>query len=287
MKLIYGIHIMWYEVGLLQEHFESLRQAVKHTNLPVEIVVCANKQTYIEKPDTDDVMSNFTDTLNNILSTFDNVYVYYKTDEDSFYNIGDFRRELIAEDSYVIWGETDCLIPKNYFGILESLSNEESFNHPHVVTLSSRKMWDSTWIIVEHMELREQLEAEVGKPFHHNDYITQDQLDEFNDKFEVLIEKTPLVKLDGALVALRSGLPKLIPDDMHFAREDYIAQCVLNLHSIPQYHLLSVMKGHNYKHPNKRKNTQSSRDDSVYKVYEAESYKAGVSYLSGLTGMKP
>lgn len=287
MKILYAVHIMWYEVDMIAEHFNSIRQAIKYTNLPVKLIVCANLQTYIEEPENTSMMNNFLDSLNNELKYFENVELLVKTNNDSFYNIGDFRRDVRNQNGYTIWGEIDCLLPKTYFGILESLTNDsEVFNHPHVVTLSSRKMWDNTWTSVEHIDLQSVLEKDVSRPFHHNDYITQQELDEFNDKFEPSIVTLYDTKLDGALVALHPNLPLLIPYDMHFAREDYIAQVVLRMYGIPQHHLTTVLKGHNYKHPYKRKNTQSTRDDLVYKQYEKDSFEAGIKYIQQLSSQR-
>lgn len=285
MKLVYALHIMWYEFAMIKEHFTSIKQAIQFTNIPVKLIVCANLQTYIEQPEDSLLMNKFLDTVNEELSHFEHVELLVKTNDDAFYNIGDFRREVRNASGYTIWGEIDCLIPKTYFGILETLSTDPDIStHPHVVTLSSRKMWDDTWTPVEHLSLQTVFEKDTPKPFHHNDYITQTELDMFNDQFEPSVVTLYDVKLDGALVALHSEVPLLIPYDMHFAREDYIAQIVLRMAGIPQYHLTTVLKGHNYKHPDKRKNTKSSRNDSVYKTYEKESFEAGMRYLNLLGG---
>lgn len=284
-KLLYAVHIMWYEIGMLQEHFNSIKQAIQNTNLPVKLLVCANLQTYIEQPENIETYNRFLPAVCNELERFSLAELLVKTDDDPFYNIGDFRREVRNHTGYTIWGEIDCLIPNTYFGILESMMNDESFNsHPHIVTLASRKMWDATWTPVEHTQLQVIGEKDATNPFHHNDYITQKELDEFNNQFDPAITTLTELKLDGALVALYPNLPLLIPKDMHFAREDYIAQVVLRMYGIPQYHLATVLKGHNYKHPLKRTNTKSSRDDSVYKKYEKESFEAGVAYIKLLSG---
>lgn len=284
MKLVYAIHIMWYEHELITEHFNSIRQAIEYTNLPVKLIVCANAQTYIESPENIDVFEQFLPKLQKELNSFEHVQLIIKTDVEPFYNIGDFRREVRNQTGYTVWGEIDCLIPKTYFGILESLWMDRDLNnHPHVVTLSSRKMWDESWTSVEHMELQSILEKDVVSPFHHNDLISQKELDDFNDKFEPSIVNLSETKLDGALVTLHPMLPLLIPQDMHFAREDYIAQVVLRMYGIPQYHLTTVLKGHNYKHPFKRTNTSSTRNDTVYKQYETESFQAGVNYIKQLS----
>ena len=279
MKLVYGVHIMWYEIEMIEEHFESLLQATKYTNLPVEIIVCANLQTYIEEPTDNKVFDEFLTRLNTALKPFTSFHIYTKTSDQPFYNIGDFRRELKNEDGYVVWGEIDCLIPGHYFGMLEVMGETEEFNHPHIVSLASRKMWDISWTVVEHSDLQSRSLSTLNAPFKHDDYITQKELDDFNDKFSPTSAQLPAIKIDGALLALRNGLPQLIPNNMHFAREDYIAQCALSKLGYPQYHLINVLKGHNYAHPNKRTRTKSSRTDDIYKKYEFESFQAGKLFI--------
>jgi len=284
MKLVYALHMMWYEHGLLKEHFDSIRHAIKHTNLPVKLIVCANLQTYIETPDNPELLHSFMEAVNVELKDFKDVELVVKDNSNPFYNIGDFRRDVRNQTGYTIWGELDCVIPKTYFGILESLMNDDLFQQPHVVTLASRKMWDNTWTPVEHTTIQFTSFEELEHPLRNNDYITQDELDTFNEQFDPAIAIISETKLDGALVALHPHLPLLIPYDMHFAREDYIAQVVLRMHGIPQYHLATVLKGHNYAHPQKRKNTKSSRAEDIYKKYEKESFEAGMNYIKKLGG---
>ena len=71
---------------------------------------------------------------------------------------------------------------------------------------------------------------------------------------------------------------------MHFAREDTCAQIVFEKNNIPQYHICNRLKGHNYFHPNKRTNTEATREDNVFKIYEKESINAMNSFISNLKG---
>ena len=43
-----------------------------------------------------------------------------KTDKDPFYNIADWRREVYdAKAKYTVWGETDTILPRDIFAILD------------------------------------------------------------------------------------------------------------------------------------------------------------------------
>ena len=70
---------------------------------------------------------------------------------------------------------------------------------------------------------------------------------------------------------LSPGLPKFIPDDMNFVREDTCAQVVFSGYKIPQYHVKNRLKAHNYYHPLKRVNTKETRNDEIWKQFERKS----------------
>ena len=89
-------------------------------------------------------------------------------------------------------------------------------------------------------------------------------------------------KIDGALFILSEGLPKFIPDDMSFVREDSCAENVFRFHRIPQYHIKNRLKGHNYHHELKRTNTEATREDNIFKTYADKSVNAMNKFLREL-----
>lgn len=293
MKIVYGLHLMWYETDMLEEHLDSLDAALSNLYVPVDVefILCANHQTYIEQPDDSEFALSLATRIWRLSEKYKNSNIpepiwWNKAQFDPFYNIGDFRRDTykrLDDNGYLVWGEVDALIPDTYFAILGAMAEDPLFDHPHVLTFASRKMWDSTWTMTEHTRLQARPREHVPPPFRYDDYITQQELDEYNRGLDPTIVQLPTVKLDGALVSLRNGLPQHIPDDMHFAREDFIAQEVFNFHGIPQYHVSNVLKGHNYNHPKKRVGTSAKRTDDIYKKYEAESFQTGMRFLQGLT----
>jgi hypothetical protein len=116
--------------------------------------------------------------------------------------------------------------------------------------------------------------------------MTQEELDTFND---AQTKAPPLLvlstwKFDGSLLAFSGGMPQLIPDDMHFAREDWCAQVLLEYiyPHIKQYHLPTILKAHNYKHPKKRMHTLITRDNTAYKIAERQSILAARRWLSNI-----
>jgi hypothetical protein len=258
---------MWYESEMINETLDSLYESIKHSTEEINLRFCLNSQTYLETPIEglpEDMFVKFIDH-----KVLKNAEIIYKTDKDPFYNIGDWRREQYNPNAkYTIWGESDCLVPEDYFYILSSLDILE----PHILSLSSRIMWDNTWTIVEHKALQKYPNLDNQKPsyeelspYRYYDYININQLSEFNSKLDIEIIKLHNTKVDGSLLALSCDLPNpFIAENMHFIREDTCAELFFQKKGIPQYHISTRIKGHNYHHPLKRTNTLSKRGDSVY-----------------------
>lgn len=277
------MHIMWYESAMIPETFDSIKLALDTFVGDVKIKLCLNSQTYIEKP-SEGVPEKMFEVFKDhpIMKIAE---ITYKTDNDEFYNIGDWRRDVYDPSSkYTVWGESDCLLPYDFFCILNEFNAPEN---PSLLTFSSRKMWDDSWTCVEHSDLRKVLwkngdvKPHIPKGLMLNEQIDQKFLDEYNDRFEqILIEKLPVVKIDGALLSISGGInEKFIPSDMHFAREDTCASYFFAYKRIPQYHVATRIKGHNYNHTSKRTNTLATRKDDVYKKYESDSSNAMMRFV--------
>jgi len=289
---------MWYEIEMVDEYLNSLAGALQRATWPVRLHFMLNAQTYLELPDEGhSAMELATQIQQKILhfnfkipATTYSISIDYRTDDDPFYNIGDYRREYKnEEDGFTIWGETDSLYPTTYFKVLEMVGAGPNDN-PFIVTFASRKCWDDTWKIVEHVFFQQlpvtgKDEKMLKPPYNFDDYITQEQLNYFNDELNT---KTPPLlqlhgwKFDGSLMAFSSGMPQIIPDDMHFAREDWCAQIVIEFvyPEIKQLHFPTILKGHNYNHPKKRMYTSVTRDDTAYKLAERQSILAGKRWLN-------
>ena len=271
--ILYQQHIMWYESEMLNETLDSLQIALKYSTLPIDLEFCLNSQTYIETPIKGKPEDMFEKFKNHPI--LKNAKITYKTDNDPFYNIGDWRREIYSnKHKYTVWGESDCLVPEDYFYILSNLEINES----HVLSLASRKMGDDSWSVVEleGMELYNRSWPErndsIPFPLFARDYIDYEVLNQINNRGDINIIKNNTPKIDGALLALSPNLPQFIPNDLHFAREDYCANLIFIKNEIPQYVIKNRIKGHNYNHPLKRINTLNTREDNLYKKYEIESY---------------
>lgn len=278
-KILYQQHIMWYESKMIWETLDSLQASLHNSRLEVKLKFCLNSQTYLEEPIEGKAEDMFEEFIHHPLMK--EAEVIYKTNDDPFYNIGDWRREVYDKEyKYTVWGESDCLIPNDFFYILSQVQIQT----PHLLTFSSRKMWDGSWVGVEHTKLSEYTtDKDTPFPLSCGDVINQSQLNQFNSKLDIKIFGISPLKIDGSLLCISKGIDfQFIADDMHFVREDYCTQLVFQHKGIPQYVVKTRMKGHNYSHPLKRTNTDAKRDDLVFKEYEKNSTMAMNNFLKSI-----
>lgn len=278
--ILFNMHVMWYESKMLNETLDSLQKALEQVTTSIQVKLCLNSQTYLEQPQVGAASDMFSEFTNH--PVFKKANIVHKTNNDAFYNVGDWRREVYEPGyKYIVWGESDTLVPIDYFHILENLHIDE----PHILSLSSRKMWDDTWKVVEHTQLQPlKPEHDKLKNLSCGNYISYEELLEFNNRVsDILITRLPVVKIDGSMLALSSNLPiPFIAPDQHFYGEDTCAALFFTKKNIPQYHIATRIKGHNYNHPLKRTNTANTRDDSIFKEYADQSRNAMHSFLHAL-----
>ena len=292
--ILFQLHHMWYESSMIDECWHSILRALKAApDVDVKIKICFNYQTYIEQPTTSGHKLMLDKWDSHPLMQDYKPELVLKTDDDPFYNIADWRREVYdPEAKYTVWGESDTIIPRDFFAILDQVEIDQ----PHVLTFAGRPMWDNTWDVVTHEKLQgyskpcqcgdthkgdciELLES----PWKYKDYINQEQLDKFNEESgDIKIQQVPL-KIDGSTVCISKGhqTPFIAPG-MHFVREDTCFEQVCRIRNIPQVCVVSRLKGHNYWHPNKRVGTNATRNDEVFKKYAQESQMAMSEFLTSL-----
>ena len=245
--ILYQVHHMWYETSMIDECWHSILQALRAApDVEVKLEICFNYQTYIEDPSVKDHKLMLEKWDSHPLMQDYKPKLTIKTNENPFYNIADWRREVYdPEAKYTVWGESDTILPKDIFAILDKVEIDQ----PHVLTFAGRPMWDNTWDVVTHEKLLgyskpcqcppkdhkddciELLEA----PLKYKDYITQKELDKFNDESgDIKIQQVPH-KIDGSTVCLSGGIETpFIAPGMHFVREDTCLEYYLRKKNIPQ-----------------------------------------------------
>jgi len=80
------LHIMWYESQMINETLDSIQQAISNAATPVQLIMCLNSQTYIEKPDEGFIPEQMFDVFLNH-PVLENAIIIKKTDNEPFYNI--------------------------------------------------------------------------------------------------------------------------------------------------------------------------------------------------------
>ncbi len=276
-KLLCTMHIMWYESKMINETLDSIQLAIDNSIQPVDVIICLNSQTYIEKPDPGCTPIAMFDEFKNH-PVLENATIIHKTDSDEFYNIGDWARDIYGPNydyKYIIWGESDCLIPEDYFFLLQNIE----IDHPHTISLANRKMWDTTWDEIEHPFIQqiprtgpiEEPQRNTPEPYGVGHYISLEQLNEFNKQYDPILIKLNTPKIDGCMTAVSRGFKTpFIAPGLHLGGHDFYMELFMKKYNIPQYHISTRLKGHNCTHPLKRTGTSTPRGGEIYKIYKKQ-----------------
>ena len=280
-KFAIGCFVQWYEVELVEEYIESVKQSLSNIHNPKNIIVdiCFNMAQNLEEIDEsqmklDDIFQRFLKIRSSLDKIHRNVRVnFYPINKDEFnnkklkpYTIADYRREFnnkyCEKVDVLMWGETDALIPKQTFEVLDHLHSSVYKQTPkYVATFGICKMWDDSWKVIEH-------NAFTDKPFIDNDYknwwslkytMSIDEMNSFNDKIDELdVKSLNQFKFNGCGLVFSADIVRCgvnIPKSVFFVHEDtsfqnFMVQLYGN--TIPQYVIKNILIVHNRNHPKKR-----------------------------------
>jgi hypothetical protein len=239
----------------VNELFDSIKNALNYFgDVDLTINLCLNSQTNLSNP--------INGAPEEMFEVFKNHEIYkmakivFKTNSDKFFNIADWRREYYNENGFTVWGESDCLLPQEFFHTLDYMAKEIA-QEPYFITFAHKKMFDKTWNCIEHPSL---VNGTLDD-WHKKDmklccdgYISQLELDEFNSNHETSITQHNVYKSDGALIVLSKGFKRpFICPDINIWGDDICFTKVCEFKKIPQY-FVTLMKGHNIRHPQKKSN---------------------------------
>ena len=265
-KIAIGCLVQWYEIKIIEEYIESLKQSLNQVenkeNITVDFTFVTNQD--LEKIDDEHEINALRFKFQNMMKSFDIDIEWRVTSE--LVTIADYRRwfnDYYCEKVDVLmWGESDSLIPKQTFEVLDSLHTTVKEGTPkYVGFFGTCKMWDEGWKPIEHTEF-------TDKPFIENDFdnwwslkynMNLQEMNEFNDKVEELDVRTVSpYKFNGCGLIISSEVIKSginIPRSVFFIHEDtaFMNSMIKMLDgSIPQYIIKNVLLVHNRKHPDKR-----------------------------------
>lgn len=272
-KFAIGCLVQFYEIAIIENYIKSVKQSLDIIDNRENVVVdvCFNSSQSLEKIDESQITLYeveiklrklihkylHEDKYNTILNIYDN--------HDKPYTIADYRREF--NDRYcekvdiLMWGETDSLIPRQTFQVLDYLhENVKEQNPKYVAFFGGCKMWDKSWEPIEHIEFTDkpfiEMDTENWWSLRYN--MTIEEMNKFNDKVEKLdVRIVNPKKFNGCGLIISSDVVKCgvnIPRSVFFVHEDTAFMHMLNkiLPDIPQYVFKNILLVHNRKHPRKR-----------------------------------
>ena len=272
-KYIIGCHCMFYEIDMVEEYLNSLRLAMEEIenteNIKIEMMW--NMSEYFEQCEAKQSIYSKIEKLERKYN-FDSLFY---EDDDKPYTMADYRRELNNKCNgydYVIWGESDCLMPRQMFGVLEQLkdyANKQGI-HRYITTFGIRKMWDESWTVLEHpkftnkpyysMDTEEETRLATTSPWSIRYTMSQREMDEVNSETDDLdVKMITYPKFDGSGLVISSDLLRTganVPPAVYMNGDDtsFLESCRLHMgENYRQFVIKNILKVHNRTHPKKRR----------------------------------
>lgn len=271
-KYALGVHIMFYEIELVNEYINNLLNLISTVDNKQNIYFdfAFNVSQFFEKIDTDkitkkELINRFIEEYNRLPNSINKTYTIIDNDEQ-FYTQTNYRREFNTKycylTDYLIWGETDSFIPKEALMSLESLtpSLHKQGIYRFIACFADRKMWDNSWDVTVHPNYINHIydEREVDNKNQAKSYMSIEEMNEINSKVKELdIQTINYPKIDGSHLILSSDLIKcgvnIPPCFIHNDDESLsvMAQKILG-NSFIQIIFKNILKVHSRRHPKKR-----------------------------------
>ena len=274
-RYVIGTHVMWFEIEMYNDFINgmvNLLETVENKE-NVTIDLCFNMLEHFEKVDTDKIKKHeLVIKFKKGVATLESMgYIVNQEikDGDEFYFHADYRRDLnynyCKKVDYVVWGETDSFFPREAFQVIETLSRytDEQNIHRYLLSFSDRKMWDSSWDPLVHVDYREVefIDDDNGhlNPNQAKSPMAIDVMNEINSKangeFDFGMIRQP--KISGACLVLSSDLIKFgvnIPPCLLYNDDEglsIMAYKLMNQNYI-QFVCENVLHVHARRHPKKR-----------------------------------
>ena len=271
-KYAIGVHVMFYEIEILNEYVDGILNMLSTIDNKNNIYIdfAFNISQFFEKIDTNiisksDLINKFTLEYNRIPNDVNKTCKIIENDNE-FYTQTNYRREFNTEYcykvDYLIWGETDSLIPKQSILALEMLtpSVREQGLYRFIACFADRKMWDDSWNVTVHPHFLNHVydENDVDNPNQAKSRLSLEDMDKINSNItELNIQTINYPKIDGSHLVLTSDLIKsgvnIPPCFIHNDDESLsiMAKKILGDKYI-QIIFKNVLKVHARRHPKKR-----------------------------------
>ena len=278
-----GCIVQWYEIEIIEEYLESVKNAIDIIENKENVIIDLyfNCSQELEKVDEEqisisEIKHKYEDILERLFGDLEygeyNIKSYMNEISNSMYTIADYRREFndkyCTEVDVLMWGESDSLIPKQTFEILDGLHSQVSSQTPkYTLFFSTCKMWDDSWKVLEHPEFTDKPFYDSPDDFNSNEHwwslrytMSKDEMNKINDKTDELdVKVLPQHKFNGCGLVISSDVVKSgcnIPKSVFFVHEDTAFMnnlLVMFQGQLPQYIIKNVLLVHNRKHVKKRR----------------------------------
>tara|TARA_Y100000310_G_scaffold16778_1_gene16709 strand:- start:1093 stop:2136 length:1044 start_codon:yes stop_codon:yes gene_type:complete len=283
-KYIIGTHVMFYEIDMLDDLVQSILNASESVENKQNITIdfLFNMSEYFEKIDNEQIEKDklevkFFDYLTRLRNFGFKIQFEIYTDDKPLTMV-DYRRDLNYNNckkyDYIIWGESDAMVPKELFQSLEIIRDHANENniHRYITTFAVRKMWDASWKLLEHPEFTDKPYYETKHPDgsrnnkafeepHSIRYtMSIDEMNAVNSKTDHLdIRVLNKPQFDGSILCISSDLIKNgvnIPHCIfgHLVDDTsmmYSCQQIMG-DAYVQFVVKNILKVHNRMHPKKR-----------------------------------
>ena len=270
---------MFYEIDMVPEYMESVLVAFEPMENPENITIdfCFNISQYFEKIDTklrtkEVLIEKFEKYMGDMEKHGVNIHYTIYDNDDVPYFIGDYRRQFnsnyCVDHDLLVWGESDCLMPREMFVVLENVdkyAREQNINK-FVLTFGIRKMWDKSWEVLEHpfvegktyheMHEPEKWETDKSSIWYTMDRSEMDVVNSISEEMDIRVIDYP--RFDGSGLVISSDLVLNgcnIPPGVWACGEDTAFQNLtmrMMGKNFRQFIVKNILKVHNRNHPKKR-----------------------------------
>ena len=273
-KYVIGTHVMWFEIEMFKDFIDGMINLLEpvEDREKVTVDLCFNLSQKLETIDTDKIdvkqlLVKFTNEVNRLKVIHPNVK-WRVQDGDDFYFHADYRRDLnynyCKKVDYIMWGETDSFFPKEAFQVIETLSEytKEQNLHRYLLSVSDRKMWDSSWDPLVHVDYESHVFVDDDKghlnPNQAKSLMSVEKMNKINakaDEFNLNYITEP--KISGACLVLSSDLIKCgvnVPPCLLYNDDEGLSIMSKQLlgQNFVQFICKNVLHVHARRHPNKR-----------------------------------
>ena len=271
---VIGTHVMWFEIEMYSDFIDgmvNLLETVENKE-NVTIDLCFNMLQHFEEVDYDKIKKHeLVIKFKKGVATLESMgYIVNQEikDGDEFYFHADYRRDLnynyCKKVDYVMWGETDSFFPREAFQAIETLAKytDEQNIHRYLLSFADRKMWDSSWDPLVHVDYRdvEFIDDDKGhlNPNQAKSPMSIEKMNDINSKAEDFdFSYITHPKISGACLVLSSDLIKAgvnIPPCLLYNDDEGLSILSYKLmnQNYVQFVCQNLLHVHARRHPQKR-----------------------------------